>query len=111
MIKIMIVVGARPNFMKAAPLMVAIRERNRKDTELSGGIVTAGTQAIQPILVHTGQHYDQAMPETFFTALELQDPDVYLGVGSGSRAAQAAQIMTRFESVLLRERPDVVVVV
>jgi UDP-N-acetylglucosamine 2-epimerase (non-hydrolysing) len=109
--KIMIVVGARPNFMKAAPLMAAVREHNRRRGSLSSSKRTLGTDEIRATLVHTGQHYDEAMSGSFFADLELPDPDVHLGAGSGSHAVQTATIMQRFEEVLLRERPDVLVVV
>ena len=101
--KLMIVVGARPNFMKAAPLIAAVREHNLG--------LTIGAESIQPILVHTGQHYDEAMSGSFFTDLQMPKPDVHLGVGSGSHAAQTAEIMRRFEEVLLQDKPDVLVVV
>jgi len=104
--KIMIVVGARPNFMKAAPIIAAIRERN---SSLSGA--SADQTKIQQILVHTGQHYDEAMSNSFFVDLNLPKPDVYLGVGSGSHAVQTAEIMRQFEQVLLREKPDALIVV
>ena len=100
--KIAIVVGARPNFMKAAPLVCAIREHNNKHE-------TAGN--IHCVLVHTGQHYDDAMSGSFFSDLSLPQPDIQLGVGSGSHAVQTAEIMRRFEGVLLEQRPDIVVVV
>src|SRR6202167_5702877 len=100
--KMIIVVGARPNFMKASPLIVATREHNRKSTL---------SERIQPVLVHTGQHYDEAMSGSFFAHLDLPKPDVHLGVGSGTHAAQTAEIMRRFEGVLLTVKPDVVVVV
>src|SRR5215469_17477521 len=100
--KILIVVGARPNFMKAAPLLFAIREHNA-GTSLAG--------QIQCILVHTGQHYDEAMSGSFFSDLRLPQPDIQLGVGSGSHATQTAEIMRRFEDVVLQEHPDAVVVV
>ncbi len=100
--KIMLIVGARPNFMKAAPLIAAIREHNRNK----------GTQeSIRPILVHTGQHYGEAMSGSFFTDLDLPKPDVHLEVGSASHAAQTAEIMRRFEEVLLTERPEALIVV
>src|ERR1700730_3765137 len=107
--KLMIIVGARPNFMKAAPLVAAIREHNRQGAAL----LLAGEPAvtIRAILVHTGQHYDESMSGSFFADLELPTPDVHLGVGSGSHAVQTAEIMRRFEEVLLREEPDVMVVV
>jgi len=101
--KILVVVGARPNFMKAAPILKAIREFNGMRGHWAG--------AIQPILVHTGQHYDAKMSDAFFADLEMPAPDVFLGAGSGSHAEQTAEIMKRFEPVLLRERPDVMLVV
>ena len=93
--RVLSVVGARPNFMKVAPIH---RELQRR-----GGPVSR--------IVHTGQHYDEKMSEVFFRQLELPEPDVYLGVGSGSHAQQTARIMSAFEPVLEKERPDVLVVV
>lgn len=93
--KILNVVGARPNFMKIAPLMAQYSQR----------------QGVQAVLVHTGQHYDQAMSRLFFSELGIPQPDVNLEVGSGSHAAQTAEIMKRFEPVLVTHQPDVVVVV
>ncbi len=93
--KILHVVGARPNFMKAAPL---IHELDRRPADFS------------QVLVHTGQHYDAAMSEVFFQELGLPEPHVNLEVGSGSHAQQTAQIMARFEPVLLEYQPDWVVV-
>lgn len=87
------VVGARPNFMKAAPVIRALR-----------GV------AAEQTLVHTGQHYDANMSEVFFAELEMPAPDVNLEVGSGSHAAQTAAIMTRLEPVILERRPDIVLV-
>jgi UDP-N-acetylglucosamine 2-epimerase (non-hydrolysing) len=107
--KIMIVVGARPNFMKAAPVVFAIRAHNARVAALSPHSPTA-TEQIQPVLVHTGQHYDEAMSGSFFSDLGLPKPDVHLEVGSGSHAAQTAEIMRRFETVLLEHQPDFVVV-
>ena len=101
--KIMVVVGARPNFMKASPILAAIRERNRK--------LSASGEEVQSVLVHTGQHYDEAMSGSFFADLGLAAPDAHLGVGSGSHALQTAEVMRKFEEVVLRERPDAVVVV
>jgi UDP-N-acetylglucosamine 2-epimerase (non-hydrolysing) len=108
--KIMIVVGARPNFMKAAPLIAAIREHNQK-AAFSSNQQASHTQNIQAILVHTGQHYDESMSGSFFADLNLPKPDVHLGIGSGSHAAQTAEVMRRFEEVLLREKPNVLIVV
>jgi len=96
MLKVIIVAGARPNFMKVAPIVAAMK---RRDTEF------------QPILVHTGQHYDEAMSDAFFRDLEMPEPDVYLGVGSSSHAQQTASIMKSFEPVVVNQRPDWVVVV
>ena len=96
MLKVLNIVGARPNFMKIAPVM---REMNRRADEF------------EPRLIHTGQHYDQKMSETFFDELGMPKPDVDLGVGSASQAVQTAKIMIEFEPVVLREKPDWVVVV
>jgi UDP-N-acetylglucosamine 2-epimerase (non-hydrolysing) len=94
-IKLICVAGARPNFMKIAPL---IRELDSDPT-------------FQTILVHTGQHYDAAMSDAFFRDLQLREPDCNLGVGSGSHAQQTAEIIRRFEAVVLEHRPHGVVVV
>jgi len=91
---VMHVVGARPNFVKVAPVMAALGRR-------SGTTQT---------LVHTGQHYDVEMSEVFFRQLGIPKPDINLGVGSGSHAEQTARIMDRFELVLLDRRPDLVLV-
>lgn len=96
MLKVIIVAGARPNFMKVAPIVAAMKRRRDE---------------FQPMLVHTGQHYDAAMSDAFFRDLEMVEPDVYLGVGSGSHAAQTAAVMLAFEPVLIKEKPDWVVVV
>jgi UDP-N-acetylglucosamine 2-epimerase (non-hydrolysing) len=98
--KIISVVGARPNFMKIAPLMRAIEKHNHEN---GGGI--------QHILVHTGQHYDMRMSETFFTCLGIPHPDINLGIGSGSHAEQIGYTMVAFEKILLEHKPDWVVVV
>ena len=93
--KIVNVVGARPNFMKIAPL---IEEMKRYPQ-------------IEQILVHTGQHYDSNMSKLFFGELGIPEPDIYLGVGSDSHAKQTAEIMKRFEDVLIKEKPDLLIVV
>ncbi|HWP22873.1 MAG TPA: UDP-N-acetylglucosamine 2-epimerase (non-hydrolyzing) [Candidatus Binatia bacterium] len=100
--KIVSVVGARPNFMKVAALCDAIKEYNQESAQ--------GRQ-IDHLLVHTGQHYDANMSDFFFNDLELPKPNLFLGVGSGSHSVQTAKIMEGFESVLLAERPEVVIVV
>ncbi len=96
MLKVINVVGARPNFMKVAPIVEAMKRQKRKFT---------------PLVVHTGQHYDVAMSDAFFRDLDLPAPDVHLGVGSASHAAQTAAVMEKFEPVVLREKPDWVLVV
>ena len=108
--KILIVVGARPNFMKAAPLIAAIREFNQTVSDKAQS-EAAPVETITPVLLHTGQHYDEAMSGSFFTDLQMPKPDVHLGVGSGSHAVQTAEIMKQFEGVLLKEKPDVLLVV
>ncbi|MBD0318830.1 MAG: UDP-N-acetylglucosamine 2-epimerase (non-hydrolyzing) [Gemmatimonadetes bacterium] len=90
--RLLYVVGARPNFMKAAPLLAA-------------------STCAETLLVHTGQHYGDAMSRTFFRELEMREPDVNLGVGSGSHARQTAAVLVAFEPVVLDWRPDAVVVV
>lgn len=95
MTKVLNVVGARPNFMKVAPIHRAL--------EASG--------SFNSMIVHTGQHYDERMSDIFFRQLELPKPHVYLGVGSGSHAQQTARVMTAFEEIVLQERPDLVLVV
>jgi UDP-N-acetylglucosamine 2-epimerase (non-hydrolysing) len=94
--KIIHVVGARPNFMKVAPLAVEMAQYP--------GI-------FYQILVHTGQHYDDNMSKIFFENLNIPQPDIYLGVGSGSHAQQTARVMLAFEPVLLEQCPDLVLVV
>lgn len=98
--KILSVVGARPNFMKIAPFIRAIERYNSENSS-----------RIQHILVHTGQHYDIRMSEAFFKSLSIPDPDINLEIGSGSHAEQLGNTMIAFEKVLLRQRPDWVVVV
>lgn len=99
--KIISVVGARPNFMKIAPFVKAIEAHN-----------AANPQApIRHILAHTGQHYDVRMSEAFFRSLGIPDPDINLEIGSGSHAEQVGNTMIAFEKVLIQERPDWVVVV
>jgi UDP-N-acetylglucosamine 2-epimerase (non-hydrolysing) len=107
--KIMTVVGARPNFMKAAPIIAAIRAHGEHRKTASGR--ATGPETIQHILVHTGQHYGQAMSDSFFADLGLPVPDVHLGVGSATHAVQVGEIMRLFEPVLLNEKPDVLIVV
>ena len=103
--RIMTVVGARPNFMKAAPIIAAIDRFNR------GASCQDAVSRIEHVLVHTGQHYDAAMSDSFFADLNLPAPDIRLGVGPGSHAVQTAEILKKFEEVLLSQKPDVVIVV
>jgi len=93
-LKILHVVGARPNYMKIAPLIRALR----------------GVPGAEPLLVHTGQHYDDDMSGRFFADLELPKPDAYLGIGSGSHATQTAAVLVGIEKVLVERRPDLLVV-
>lgn len=90
--KIISVVGARPEFIQATPVSRALRKDH------------------QEILVHTGQHYDYQMSQTFFDELGIPAPDYNLEVGSGSHAGQTAEILSRFEEVVLKEKPDLVIV-
>jgi len=94
-IKILCVVGTRPNFVKIAPLMEEFKKYKK----------------IKSILVHTGQHYDFEMSQVFFRDLKIPRPDCNLGVGSGSHAWQTAKVMEKLEPVILKEKPDLVIVV
>jgi len=94
--KILNIVGARPNFMKMAPIIEAMNHHPGK---------------IDHLLVHTGQHYDEKMSKAFFEDLGMPKPDIDLGVGSGSHAVQTGKIMVAFEQVCLKEKPDLVIVV
>lgn len=96
MLKVLNIVGARPNFMKIAPIVEEMKRREKD---------------FQPLVVHTGQHYDAQMSDAFFLDLGLPEPDVYLGVGSHSHAVQTATVMIEFEPVLLEHKPDWVLVV
>jgi UDP-N-acetylglucosamine 2-epimerase (non-hydrolysing) len=96
MLRIINVVGARPNFMKIAPVIEEMRRRPDR---------------IEPILVHTGQHYDESMSDSFFEDLQIPQPDINLEVGSGSHAEQTARIIIAFEQVLLSHPADWVIVV
>lgn len=96
MIKVLNIVGARPNFMKIAPI---VREMRRRESEFL------------PLIVHTGQHYDEAMSDSFFRDLGIPKPDFHLEIGSASHAVQTAKIMMAFEPIVLAEKPDWVLVV
>ena len=97
--KFILIAGARPNFMKIAPIMEAFSRQRASHADL------------QVLLLHTGQHYDPKMSDGFFEDLHIPQPDINLGVGSGSHAQQTARVMIAFEEVCLREQPDWVVVV
>ena len=94
-LKCLLVAGARPNFMKIAPILRAMAE----------------TPALTPVLVHTGQHYDKEMSDSFFRDLDIPAPDVHLGTGSGTHAEQTGRIMVAFETLCAEHRPDWVIVV
>ena len=94
-LKVCLVVGARPNFMKVAPLLGCLRRYSY----------------VSPLFVHTGQHYDPEMSDSFFQDLSLPKPNIHLGIGSGSHADQTARIMIAFEKVLIDHQPDAVIVV
>ena len=96
MLKVLNIVGARPNFMKIAPIYAEMKKRDSEFT---------------PLIVHTGQHYDEKMSDAFFRDLGMPKPDVHLGIGSASHAVQTAKIMLEFEPIVLREKPDWVLVV
>jgi len=95
-LRVLCIVGARPNFMKIAPLMRVFRSMPERVTAM---------------LVHTGQHYDEAMKDAFFRQLKIPEPDIDLGVGSGTHAQQTAEIMRRFEPVVDEAAPGAVLVV
>ena len=103
--KIISVVGARPNFMKIAPIIEAINIHNKQLKRFEKN------KHIEHLLVHTGQHYDENMSKLFFEDLEIPRPDIDLNVGSASHAFQTAEIMKRFEPILLRHKPDYIIVV
>ena len=98
-----LVAGARPNFMKIAPLVRAIERHN--------SLAASPMASIEYLLVHTGQHYDYNMSDSFFNDLKLPQPHIHLGVGSGTHSEQTGKVMIEFEKVLLRESPEMVVVV
>jgi len=124
--KIISVVGARPNFMKVAPIhkaFIQLGVRNDSKTQqveelenknLHGekhAHINTQPLTINHLICHTGQHYDEKMSKVFFEELELPQPHFYLGVGSGSHAEQTAKVMIEFEKVLINELPDLVIVV
>jgi UDP-N-acetylglucosamine 2-epimerase (non-hydrolysing) len=98
---ISIVAGARPNFVKIAPLVWAIHNKNKAEN----------VQKINCTIVHTGQHYDYEMSKAFYDDLEIPEPDYFLNAGSGTHAVQTAKVMIEFEKICLKEKPEVVVVV
>jgi UDP-N-acetylglucosamine 2-epimerase (non-hydrolysing) len=93
--KIISIVGARPNFIKIAPIHKAFVKH---------------TRIIKHLICHTGQHFDEKMSKVFFDELDMPKPDFYLGIGGGSHAEQTAKIMLGFEKVLIQEKPDLIIV-
>ncbi len=106
MIHLDLIVGARPNFMKIAPIIKAIEKHNAERETLN-----AKRETIRFRLVHTGQHYDANMSGTFFKELGIPEPDVNLNVGSGSQAEQTSGIMLGYEKLLMAGKPDLCIVV
>jgi len=104
-LKLCFVAGARPNFMKIAPIIRVLSEISGKDS------LSMRVRDMEYLLVHTGQHYDRNMSDVFFRDLGIPEPDWNLDVGSGSHAQQTARVMIAFEKVLLQEHPDIVIVV
>ena len=102
--KILTVIGARPQFIKAAVLTRAIQAANMERGHLPG------EESIEEVTVHTGQHYDYGMDRIFFQELGLREPGYHLGIGSASHGEQTGRMLQGVEEVLLREGPDVVVV-
>lgn len=98
--KIVSIVGARPQFIKIAPVSRAIAQLNKKE----------GREVIKDIFVHTGQHYDYEMSEIFFKELGIKEPDYNLGVGSGSHGAQTGEMLMKIEEIFISENPDIVMV-
>jgi len=98
--KVISVVGARPNFMKMAPVHKAFKKYKEEHPDSD----------VQHLICHTGQHYDEKMSKVFFEELELPKPDFYLGIGSGSHAEQTGKVMIEFEKILLAEKPDLIIV-
>jgi len=94
-LSIHLIAAARPNFMKIAPLYHALKKEGWAE----------------PVIVHTGQHYDVNMSDAFFRDLGLPEPGIHLGAGSGSHAEQTARVMTAYEKVIMEKRPDLVIVV
>src|SRR5210317_700782 len=94
-INIHLIAAARPNFMKIAPLYHALKSQ----------------EWVEPVIVHTGQHYDLNMSDVFFEDLHIPEPAIHLGVGSGTHATQTGKVMMSYEKVLLESKPDLIVVV
>lgn len=100
--KLVTVIGARPQFIKAATISRAIKEYNQ--------LLTADQEQIVEVLVHTGQHYDENMSDVFFEELDIPHPNYHLGIGSASHGAQTGRMLEEIEKVLIKEKPDLVLV-
>jgi len=109
--KIISVVGARPNFMKIAPFIKAIKQFNEQQTNIYIGKQFSSHQLIEHILVNTGCHYDDRMSKAFFESLDIPYADINLSIGSGTHAEQVGKTMIAFEKVCIQEKPDWVIVV
>jgi len=98
-IKIASIVGARPNFIKLAPVSSAIKEHNKNSNK-----------QIKEVIIHTAQHYDDNISKIFFTELNIPEPHYNLGVGSGPHGWQTGEMLKRIEKVLIKEKPDIIIV-
>jgi UDP-N-acetylglucosamine 2-epimerase len=100
MLKIVTIIGARPQFIKAATVSRAILQHNKKQNN----------RKIREVIIHTGQHYDEGMSKVFFEELQIPEPDYNLGIGSGSHGRQTGRMLEKIEEALTRERPDLVLI-
>jgi UDP-GlcNAc3NAcA epimerase len=114
--KILTVLGARPQFIKAGAVSRTIRQFNSgkvtvdSDSKVESKDLSLSTNTITEIIVHTGQHYDYNMSDVFFEELDLPKPDYYLGIGGKSHGAMTGEMIIKLEEVMLKEKPDAVLV-
>ena len=108
--KICTIIGARPQFIKAAAISRAIAAHNRQTLNLEPGTLNVEHRILNEIIVHTGQHYDDGMSAVFFRELEIPEPKYNLAIGSGSHGAQTGQMLVAIEKVLIEEKPDWVLI-